>query len=314
VTSEAIPTLEDICKAGELIAPFIRRTPTIDVSAGDLGISVDVVLKLELLQHTGSFKPRGALHRALTNNVGPAGLVAASGGNHGAALAWVGSTLGMQAEVFVPGVSPQMKRDRIAALGATVKVVGDLYDDAQLACDERAADTGAFQIHPFNHFATVAAAATVASEFIEAHPDLDTILVAAGGGGLAAGVAARCRNDIKVVIVEPEGSRCVGAALDAGEPIDVSVESIAADSLGAKRVGVVPFAAISRYADQAITVPDEAIATAQNQLWASLRLIAEPGGAAALAALINGAYKPSQGERVGVIVCGANTDPANFVS
>ncbi|NOX28700.1 MAG: pyridoxal-phosphate dependent enzyme [Actinobacteria bacterium] len=309
-----MPTLDDIAKAAELIAPYIRRTPTIEIGAGELGIGCDAVLKLELLQHTGSFKPRGALHRALTNDIGPAGLVAASGGNHGAAVAWVGSTLAMQAEVFVPGVSPQMKRDHIASLGATVKVVGDLYDDAQQACDERAAETGAFQIHPFNHFATVAAAGTVASEFVEAHPDLDTILVAAGGGGLSAGVAARCRNDIKVVIVEPEGSRCVGAALDAGEPVDVSVESIAADSLGAKRVGTAPFAAISKYADQAITVPDEAIKAAQHQLWASLRLIVEPGGAAALAALTSGAYKPSQGERVGVIVCGANTDPANIVS
>ncbi len=308
-TSPNIPSLDDIAAAHELIAPHVRRTPVIDPDGRTLGLDHDVVLKLELLQHTGSFKPRGAFHRALRNQVGDAGLIAASGGNHGAAVAFVASRLGVPAEIFVPGVSPLVKRQRIADLGATVHVVGEFYDDAQAACDERAAQTGAFQIHPFDHVESVAGQATVASELLDDVPDIDTIIVAAGGGGLAAGIAARCRGQVRVIVVEPVGSRAIGAALDAGYPTPVIVDSIAADSLGARQVGAAPYASLRAFATDAVTVTDDAITDAQRRCWAALRLVVEAGGAAALAALTSGVYVPERNERVAVIVCGSNTDP-----
>lgn len=315
----AIPTLADIEAAHGRIRAHVRETPTIVPGAVSLGLPErpefdQLVLKLELLQHTGSFKPRGAFNRALAGVVPPSGLAAASGGNHGIAVAHVAQTLGVPAEIFVPSVSPAVKRQRIADLGAVVHVSGALYDDAQSACDERAATTGAFQIHPFDHFDTVAGQATMTSELLERHPEVDTIVVAAGGGGLAAGVAARCRDDIKVVVVEPATSRCVGAALDAGRPTTVDVAGVAADSLGARRVGDAVWPALSAHVDEWVDVEDDDIVEAQRRLWSALRLVVEPGGAAALAAIISGRWSPPAGAQVAVVVCGSNTDPSNVMA
>lgn len=293
----------DIEAAAARIGRYIRATPVIDVDR--------VTLKLELLQHTGSFKARGAFNRVLTADVPDAGLVAASGGNHGAAIAFVARALGYRAEIFVPEVSPQNKRDRIAALGATVVVGGAQYDDAQAAANVRAAETGALLIHPFDHLATVAGAGTCGRELDRQCDHLDTVLVATGGGGLVAGTASWFSGSgMKVVSVEPEGSCCLHAALAAGEPVDVTVDSIAADSLGARRIGTVNLDCCIGGAVESVVVTDEAIRHAQRTLWQTVALVAEPGGAAAYAALLSGAYRPAVGERVAVVVCGANCDPA----
>ncbi len=309
---------DDVRDAWERIATQVRRTPVLALTPFDLpGLPGPVVLKLELLQHSGSFKPRGAFNRVITEqaagHVPTAGVIAASGGNHGAALALVANRLGIPAEIYVPASSPPLKADRIRSYGATVVIGGEIYDDAQEAADARAAQTGALQVHPYDHVATVAGAGTCSAEFDEQAPGLDTVLVATGGGGLTAGAAAWFGRRVKVVSVEPETSRCLAAALAAGEPVPVPVSGLAADSLGARRVGAVNFACAQAAGVQGVTVSDEAIRGAQQALWRSLRLVVEPGGAAALAALLAGAYVPAAGERVGVIVCGANCDPTTVL-
>ncbi|HWC66925.1 MAG TPA: threonine/serine dehydratase [Acidimicrobiales bacterium] len=303
---------DDVERAAEHLSGRVRVTPVVDVGAGELGLPCSAVLKLELLQHTGSFKPRGAFHRVLTAGAIPdVGLIAASGGNHGAAVAYVARALGHRAEVFVPSTSPAMKRDRISSFGAEVVVVDGYYDDAQRAADERAQRTGAFAIHPYDHAAVVAGQGTLGRELDVQMPALDTVVVACGGGGLIAGVAAWFRERVRVVSVEPESSQCLRAARLAGHPVPVEVAGLAADSLGAGRIGAVPWTLVEHYVDEAVTVEDDEIRAAQRALWAELRLVAEPGGAAALAALRSGAYRPSRGERVSVVVCGANCDPAS---
>jgi threonine dehydratase len=309
-------TPDDVAAAHERIAPYVRRTPVLALTPDDVaGLPAPVLLKLELLQHAGSFKPRGAFHRVLrerdAGTVPPAGVIAASGGNHGAALALVAQRLGIAAEIFVPASSPPLKAERIRSYGATVVVGGDLYDDAQAAADRRAAETGALQVHPYDHVATVAGAGTCARELDEqAGGRIDTVLTSTGGGGLTAGTAAWFAGRARVVSVEPDTSRCLAAALDAGEPVTVPVSGLAADSLGARRVGAVTFAVARANGVVGVTVDDDAIRDAQRALWRALRLVAEPGGAAALAALLSGAYRPAAGERVAVVVCGANCDPA----
>jgi threonine dehydratase len=308
---EAPVTPDDIERAAERLAGRVRLTPVVEVAATELATPTDTVLKLELLQHTGSFKPRGAFHRVLTAGpIPPSGLIAASGGNHGAAVAYVARALGHRAEVLVPSTSPEMKRARIASFGATVVVVEGYYDDAQRAADERAAETGAFAVHPYDHAAVVAGQGTVARELEAQSPALDTVLVACGGGGFIAGQAAWFRDRVRIVSVEPDSSQCLRAAKVAGRPVEVGVSGLAADSLGAGRVGDVPWALVERFVDEAVTVPDDEIRAAQQSLWSELRLVAEPGGAAALAALRCGAYRPVRGERVAVVVCGSNCDPA----
>jgi threonine dehydratase len=304
-----------ISAAHERIRPYVRRTPVVELRAGELpGLTVDVVLKLELLQHTGSFKPRGAFNRVLTSTVPAAGLIAASGGNHGAALAYVAATLAHPAEIFVPATSPAMKAERIRSLGATVIVGGDRYDDAQAAADERATATGALAIHPYDHPDTVAGAGTCAKELHEDAGPFDVVVSATGGGGLTAGTAAWfAGSPTQVVSVEPATSRALHAALAAGAPVEVVVEGVAIDSLGAKRIGDVPFAVCRDAGVQPVTVTDDAIVHAQQMIWRHLRLVAEPGGATALAALLSGALSPAQGARVGVIACGANCDPATVL-
>jgi threonine dehydratase len=300
----------DIESAMGAIAGGVRATPLIDPGPDFFGVANPITCKLELLQHTGSFKPRGALHRALTSQVPDSGLIAASGGNHGLAVAWVARRLGVPCEIFVPEVSPQAKVDKIAKLGATVNVGGALYDDALAACRVRQADTGALDIHAYDHLDTIAGAGTIGLE-IEADGPVDTVLVALGGGGLASGIAAWFdATGTSVVVVEPATSNCFAAAVEAGEPVDVTVAGVAADSLGARRIGTTNWDALQHANAASVTVSDDAIRDAQRRFWSDLQLVAEPGGATAAAALWSGAYVPAPDESVAVIVCGANCDPA----
>lgn len=299
--------------AAHLIDGRVRRTPMLDPGPEFFGHPT-VSCKLEMLQHTGSFKPRGALHRALTSAVPAAGLIAASGGNHGLAVAWVAQQLGAAAEIFVPEVSPPAKVDKIRKLGATVHVTGALYDDALAACRARQAESGALDIHAYDHLDTIAGAGTIAREIEHDLPAVDTVLVALGGGGLASGIAAWfAETATKVVVVEPESSSCFAAAVAAGEPVDVTVAGVAADSLGARRVGATNWRALQYAAAASVTVSDDAIRDAQRRFWSQTQMIVEPGGATAAAALWAGAYVPHDGESVAVIVCGANCDPASVV-
>jgi len=309
-------TSADVDAAEKRIRAWIRRTPTIEMGRGALGTDVDLVLKLECLQHTGSFKPRGAFNTVLAAEARASRLVAASGGNHGAAVAHVGAQLGVPTDVYVPEVTPDIKRKRIAALGASVHVDGALYDDAQLAANEAAAASGAMLIHPYDAVTTIAGQATCGRELIEQAGHLDVVVVAVGGGGFAAGIALACAeiSGARLVTVEPEASACLHAALAAGRPVDVSVSGIAADSLGARRVGELNWAVLGSAVAQSVLVPDDAIRAAQRELWRDLRLVAEPGGATALAALLLGQIDVAPTERVGVLVCGANTDPATVAA
>ncbi len=298
---------DDIVAAAASVDGYIRRTPVAWLESAALGVDVDVALKLELMQHTGSFKPRGAFHRILSADVPEAGVITASGGNHGQAVAYVAQVLGLQAEIFVPAGSPPLKAERIRRFGAAVTVIGDYYDDAMEACLQRAAETGALLVHPYDHRHVVAGQGTVGLEMEEQLPHLDTILVAVGGGGLAAGVAAWYAGNRKVISVEPEECPAMASAMEAGRPVQVAVGGIAADSLGARRIGDLPFAVARQHLAACVLVSDDAILEAQWRLWDSLRTLAEPGGVAALAALLSGAYEPQSGERVGVIICGGNT-------
>lgn len=308
--SEPLVTPADIDAARARISPYIRRTPILSTRPGELGLAHGVALKLELLQYTGSFKARGAFHRVLAaESVPDVGLIAASGGNHGAAVAFAARRLGHRAEVFVPSTSPAMKRDRIASFGATVHVIDGLYDDAQAAATEHQQRTGALMVHPFEHVDVVAGQGTLAAELDDQLDSYDTLVVATGGGGFTAGQAAWVRDTRRVVSVEPTTSRCLQAALEAGEPVPVEVAGVAADSLGAARIGTVAWSVVRHFVDVAVTVNDDDIRAAQRALWDELRLIAEPGGAAALAALRAGVYTPERGERVVVVVCGSNCDP-----
>jgi threonine dehydratase len=303
---------DDVQRAHALVEPYVRRTPMLELAAGEL-LPYSVALKLELLQHAGSFKTRGAFHRVLTTDVPDAGLITASGGNHGAALAHVGKALGHRAEIFVPTSSPSMKADRIRALGGTVVLGGAVYDEAQAAANTRAIESGALMVLPFNHVDTVAGAGTCALEVHEQIGSFDTVLTSTGGGGLTAGTAAYCAGFAQTISVEPATSCAMAAALAAGHVVPVEVSGIAIDSLGARQAGDVTYQVCAESGVHAITVTDDAIRDAQRALWASLRLVVEPGGAAAFAALLSGAYVPAAGERVVVIVCGANCDPATVL-
>jgi threonine dehydratase len=303
---------DDVDAARTRIAGRVRRTPVLELEPSALGVAGRVRLKLELLQHTGSFKPRGAFNRMLSAEVPEAGVIAASGGNFGLAVAFAARELGHRAEVFVPESSPPIKARRIRDQGADVRVVPGYYDEALAVSRERAAETGALELHAFDQAEVVAGQGTIGAELSEQVPDADTVLVAIGGGGLIGGIAAWFEGRTRVVGVEPDGCPTMSEALRAGRPIDVEVGGLAADSLGARRAGAFAFAAASRYVEHVLLVTDDAIRDAQRRLWEELRLIAEPGGAAALAALLSGRYRPDPDERVVVLVCGANTDPAGF--
>lgn len=297
-----------IAQTYSVIRPYIRRTPVIEVDGADFGLDgVTLVLKLELLQHSGSFKARGAFTNLLMRQVPPAGVVAASGGNHGAAVAFAAMRLGKPARIFVPTVASPAKLDRIRGYGAALVVTGDRYADALAASEQWAAESGALPVHAYEQVETLLGQGTVGLEFEEQDPAVDSVLVAVGGGGLIGGIAAWYGGRTKVVGVEPELAPTLERALAAGRPVDAPAGGIAADSLAPRRVGELMFPIAQAYVSRAVLVPDEAIANTQAALWRVLRVVAEPGGAAAMAALISGRYRASRGERVGVLVCGANT-------
>jgi len=309
-------TPSNIRSAHGRIRAHIRRTPILEAASPIDGVP-PLSLKFECLQATGSFKARGAFHNLLTRPMPAAGCAAASGGNHGAAVAFAAQKLGIRARVFVPEAAPWPKIAKIKAYGAEVVVGGALYAEAQERCDAYAAASGALPIHPYDAIETVAGQGTVALEWEEdleraGLGKLDTVLVAVGGGGLIAGVAAWFQGRVKVVGVEPEGSRALHAALEADKPVDVTVNSLAADSLGAKRVGELDFEIAKDFVSGVVLIKDAAVAEAQRRLWADYSIVAEPGGAAAFAAIASGAYRPDRNERVGVLVCGSNADLAAF--
>lgn len=302
----------EVDAAAQRIGPHVRVTPVIEVGPQTFGTVEPVVAKLELLQHTGSFKPRGAFNMMLSHDIPDAGVIAASGGNHGLAVAYAARSLGVPAEIFVPEVSPEIKVRRLHDYGATVHVIDGVYDNAAVACQSRASESGALMVHAYNTPEVVAGQGTMAREIERQVPDVDTVLIAAGGGGLGGGAAQWFGADgPRLVIVEPETSRCFHAAKTAGEPVAVTPSGVAVDSLGAGTVGDVPFAALVAAGAESVLVSDEAIVGAQRTIWDQLRLIAEPGGAAAAAALLAGAYVPSPGERLVVVICGSNCDPAS---
>jgi threonine dehydratase len=297
---------EEIRAAAERIAPRIRRTPVLDAGRGAFGGTATINLKLEFLQHAGSFKARGAFNNLLSQTVPAAGVAAASGGNHGIAVAHAARALGHTATIFVPEISSPAKIAAIRARGAELVVGGQRFADAQAACETFAAQSGALVVHPYDSWITIAGQGSIGLEWQDQAQGLDTVLVAVGGGGLIAGIAAWFGRRIRVVGVEPAGSQCLAAALAAGGPVDVGVESVAADSLGARNCGPKVFEIARSAVDHVALVPDGAIIEAQRLLWRDYRMAIEPGGAAALAALLAGSYVPSANERVGVLVCGAN--------
>lgn len=307
-------TRTEIRAAAQRLAPYIRHTPILRLHGAELGLAHPVTLKLELLQHAGSFKPRGAFNRMLRADLPAAGVIAASGGNHGAAVAYAARSLGVPAQIFVPELTPEAKRARIASFGARLERTGATYAEALQASRARQRETGALEVHAYDHPDVLAGQGTVGMELEAAAPELTHVLVATGGGGLIGGVAAWYAGRAQVVSVEPEACPALHDALNAGQPVPAAVGGVAADSLGARQVGALGFAVAQRHVSEAVLVTDGAIRAAQALLWDALRLVAEPGGAAALAALTSGAWTPSPGARVGVVVCGANTDPALIVS
>jgi threonine dehydratase len=303
----------DITAAARRVVQHVRHTPVLHISTSELGIQAPIALKLELLQHAGSFKPRGAFNKLLSTSVPATGVIAASGGNHGAAVAYAARALGIKAEIFVPVSTPAAKVARIASYSAKVIKVGETYADALTASRSRQVETAALEVHAYDDLNVLAGQGTVGREFEVDSPDLTHVLVASGGGGLIGGIAAWYADSAKVVSVEPEGCPSLHDALRAGRPVSAPVGGLASDSLGARQVGALMFPVAAAHVAEAVLVPDSAIAAAQRWLWDHCRLIAEPGGATALAALLSGRFCPPSGARVGVVVCGANTDPAKDV-
>jgi threonine dehydratase len=295
------------------ISPHVRRTPILAVDGADFGLAgVRLVFKLEFLQHAGSFKTRGAFNHLLTREIPPVGVVAASGGNHGAAVAYAAMKMKRPATIFVPSVASPAKMEQIRGYGARLEIAGERYNDALLASEKWIAQSGAAPIHAYDQWETLQGQATVGLEFEEQAPELDALLVAVGGGGLVGGIAAWYAGRIPVIGVEPEEAPTLTRALEAGAPVDSPAGGVAADSLAPKRVGALMFPLAQRYVAATVLVSDEAIRGAQRALWKTLRIVAEPGGAAALAALTSGAWKPKEGAVVGVLLCGANTTAVEF--
>jgi threonine dehydratase len=304
---------DGIEKTYGLIKPYIRVTPVVEVNGADFGVSsFPLTLKLEQLQHAGSFKTRGAFTNLLTRDVPPAGVVAASGGNHGAAVAYAAMRLGIRARIFVPTVSSSAKIERIRAYGADLVVGGDRYADALAASIDWAAQSGAMEIHAYDQVETLLGQGSVGLELSRQSMDLDSVLVSVGGGGLIGGIASWFAGAVRVIGVEPFGAPTLHAALLAGSPVDAEAGSVAADSLAPRRVGELMFPIAQRFVERVVLVSDEAILSAQKLLWDRLRVVAEPGGVAALSAVLSGAYEPAEGERVGVIISGANTTAVAF--
>ena len=295
------------------IAPYVRRTPVLEVDGADFGLDgVRLAFKLEFLQHAGSFKTRGAFNNLLTREVPGAGVVAASGGNHGAAVAYAAMRRHVPATIFVPSVASPAKMAQIRGYGARLEVAGERYNDALVASERWIAAHPALAIHAYDQWETLQGQATVGAEYEAQAPGLDALLVAVGGGGLIGGIASWYAGRIPVIGVEPEAAPTLTRALEAGAPVDAPAGGIAADSLAPKRVGALMFPLAQRYVERTVLVTDDAIRDAQRALWKTLRIVAEPGGAAAMAALLSGAWKPAKGSTVGVLLCGANTTAVEF--
>ena len=324
---------ENIASTYELVRPYIRRTPVVEVAGEDFGLDgITLVYKLELLQHSGSFKARGAFANLLMREIPPAGVVAASGGNHGAAVAFAAMKLKRPARIFVPEVASPAKLERIRGYGADLVVTGERYADSLAASEEWAAQSGALVVHAYDQVETLLGQGTVGLEFESQSPNLDTLLVAVGGGGLIGGIAAwyglgkhslskhgfqthgsgTHGSRIKIIGVEPEAAPTLTRARQAGRPVDAEAGGIAADSLAPKRVGELIFPIAQAHVKDVLLVSDDAIVDAQRALWNVLRVVAEPGGAAAFAALLSRRYQPQPGERVGVLLCGGNTTAVDF--
>lgn len=315
IQADSIIDRDDIARVERLIRTHIRRTPVIEVDASDFGLAATrLSFKLELLQHAGSFKTRGAFANLLTRDVPSAGVVAASGGNHGAAVAYAAMKLGVQAKIFVPTISSPAKIERIRDYHAELVVTGDRYADALAASEVWASQSGALSIHAYDQRETLLGQGTIGLEIEEQRPDIDTLLVAVGGGGLIASIAAWFGGRVRVVGVEPEAAPTLTMALQAGGPVDAPAGGIAADSLAPRRVGTLVYPIAKRHVNQVVLVPDDAIKRAQVALWDRLRVVAEPGGVAAFAALISGRYEPQPGEHIGILLSGGNTVAVNFGS
>jgi threonine dehydratase len=309
-----VPTVtrEDIRAVHDVIRPHVRRTPVVELDAADLGIAASpapLVLKLEHLQCSGSFKARGAFANLLLRPVPAVGVVAASGGNHGVAVAYAAHRLGMPAAIFVPTISAPAKISRIRSLGANLHVEGDRYADALTAAHHWQASTGALSVHAFDQRETLLGQGTVALE-LTSQSTVDTVLVPVGGGGLIGGMAAYLAGSVRVVGVEPVDAPTLTAALAHGAPTDAPTGSIAADALAPRRVGELMFAIAQAYISDVVLVDDRAILAAQRALWQAIRIIAEPAAAVGVAALLSGAYRPEPNERVAVVISGANTTPS----
>lgn len=298
--------------AHRLIAPHVRVTPVVEVDLADFDLPpARVVLKLEFLQHAGSFKARGAFANLLTRPIPAVGVAAASGGNHGAAVAYAARRLGVPARIFVPEISSPAKIERIRGYGADLVVSGAGYAEALEGCNAWVSRSGALSIHAFDRPETLCGQGTVALELQSQAPS-DTVLAAVGGGGLVSGLAAACQGHAAIVGVEPRASPTLMRALAAGRPVDAEVGGLAADSLAPRRVGTIIFPVLSRQVDRVVLVDDDDIRAAQRALWRVLRVVVEPGGAAAFAALLSGAYRPDAGERIAVVLSGANTTAVEF--
>ena len=304
---------ERIVATERLIRPYIRRTPVVEASGAEFGLApVALTFRLEQLQHAGSFKTRGAFTNLLGRTIPKAGVAAASGGNHGAAVAYAAMKLGIPAKIFVPSISSPAKIDRIRGYGADLAVGGERYADALAACEAWIAQSGALSVHAFDQTETLLGQGTLALELEEQAPRLDSLLVGVGGGGLIGGIAAWYQGRIAVIGVEPEAAPTLTKALAAGEPVDAEAGGIAADSLAPRRVGQLVFPIAQAHVARVVLVTDDAIRQAQQALWETLRVVAEPGGAAAFAALLSGRYVPRAGERVGIVVSGGNTVAVDF--
>ena len=309
-------TREDIRGTYETIRPYIRRTPVVQLDLGDLDPAADelpaITLKLEQLQCAGSFKARGAFANLLLRDVPPAGVVAASGGNHGVAVAYAAHRLDVPARIFVPTVSAPAKTERIRQLGAELVVTGDRYADALAAAQAWEQSSGAMSVHAFDQPHTLLGQGTLGLELASQADQLDTVLVPVGGGGLIAGIASWFAGSVRVIGVEPDGAPTLTRARAEGRPADAPAEGVAADALAPRRVGELVFPITQAYVEDVVLVSDTAILAAQRALWQAARIAAEPAASVGIAALLGAAYKPAPGERVAVVISGANMDPAQL--
>jgi threonine dehydratase len=301
-------TRSDISRVHEVIRPYVRHTPVLRASGSDLGLDpFPLTLKLEFVQHAGSFKARGAFANLLTRDVPLSGVVAASGGNHGVAVAYAAQRLGVPATIFLPTVTPPVKVARIRACQSEVVITGDRYADALEASERFVAESHAMPVHAYDQRETLLGQGTVARELEEQAPEVETVLVAVGGGGLIGGIASwYAGQPTRVIGVEPTSAPTLTEAIKAGRPVDAPAGGIAADSLAPRRVGELMFPIAQRHVERVVLVEDEDITRAQQVLWDAFRLVVEPGGAAALAALVSRRYTPAAGEHVAVVLCGGN--------